>query len=114
MLQQASGFFLSIITLTMPRRPKETVYFDWWIAKLQEANQSQRQAVISIAPQAKAVVLRIAKATSCWRRKWQFPQLPEMWLPLWCLAQRSPIRQSLPTPSSPGTWLQPGEDILFP
>lgn len=76
---------LSIITLTMPWRPKEPVYFDWEIVKLQEAHLRPCQAVISTAPHGHRV-LRIAKAASCWRRKRQFPQLPETWLPLWCLA----------------------------
>lgn len=39
---------LSIITLTMPRRPQEPVYFDWEIVKLQEANLRHCQAVISM------------------------------------------------------------------
>ena len=82
---QVSGFSLSIITLTVPWRLKEPVYFDWEIVKLQEANLRHCQAVISIAPHGHRV-LRIAKGASCWRRKWQFPQLPETLLPLWCLA----------------------------
>ena len=47
---QASGFSLSIITLTMPWRPKEPVYFDWETVKQQEASLRHCQAVISIAP----------------------------------------------------------------
>lgn len=82
---QTSGFSLSIITLTMPWRLKEPVYFDWEIVKQQEANPRHCQAVISIAAPGHGV-LRIAKAASCWRRKRQLPQLPETLLPLWCLA----------------------------